>query len=115
MNSTPSSVRVGSPQRRRFSASQIQRFLADFDRSGLSGVAFARQRGLCYTVFCRWRKLHRAPALRPPRLRAVPLGSLLAPAWMAEIALPNGATLRLGAQASAAWTDAVLRRLARSC
>lgn len=112
-NKQPS--RIGSPQRRRFSSTQIQQFLADFDRSGLSAVAFARQHGLCYSVFCRWRKLHRLHSLRVPRLQAVPLGSLLAPSWMAEIALPNGTTVRPSNQACAAWTHAVLRQLARSC
>lgn len=115
MNNNQPATRIGSPKRRRFSTQQIQQFLVDFERSGLSATDFTRQHGLCYSVFCRWRKLHRPGSLRSPRLQAVPLGSLFAPAWMAEIALPNGATLRVSAQASSAWSAELLRTLARSC
>jgi transposase-like protein len=115
VNNNHSAIRVGSSKRRRFSPQQIQQLLAQFERSGLSASAFTRQHGLCYSVFCRWRKRHCALARRPPRLQAVPLGSLFAAAWMAEIALPNGATLRLNPQASPAWSAELLRTLVRSC
>ena len=32
------------------------KILGAFDRSGLSGAAFARQRGIKYTTFCFWRQ-----------------------------------------------------------
>jgi len=97
-----SSTRVGLRQRRRFSPQQIQQLLTQFERSGLSLTEFVRQQGLCYSVFCRWRKRQREGSLRTPVLQAVSLGSLLTANWMAEVALPKGATIRFSAQASSA-------------
>jgi transposase-like protein len=101
----------GSPKRRRFSAQQIQQYLADFERGGLSATAFTREHGLCYSVFCRWRKQGR----RQPRLQPVALGTLLSPSWAAEIVLPQGVTVRLHAQAAPAWTTQLLTVLCRPC
>ena len=115
MNTTLRSPRIGSPTRRRFSPSHIRQCLDDFYRSGLSAVAFCRQHRLCYSAFCRWRKQHRAAPPRPPRLHALPLGSLLAPSWAAEITLADGSTLRLHAHASPAWVNELLRSLRASC
>lgn len=39
----------------RITRSRRAKFLAAFDRSGLSAAAFARQQGLNYTTFCGWR------------------------------------------------------------
>jgi hypothetical protein len=46
------------PDRRfgRTSAAQRSKWLAAFDRSGLSAAAFVRQHGLQYTTFCGWRQ-----------------------------------------------------------
>jgi len=38
-----------------FDADQRAQLLAAFERSGLSGAAFARQQGIHYTTFCGWR------------------------------------------------------------
>jgi transposase-like protein len=40
----------------RFDADQRAQLLAAFERSGLSGAAFARQHGIHYTTFCGWRQ-----------------------------------------------------------
>lgn len=121
MNNHSVLLRNGSRSRRRFSALQIQHWLDEFERSGLSAAAFARQHGLCYPVFCRWRKQRQAPVRRPvatqgrPRFQALPLDSLLAPGWAAEIVLPDRATLRLSTQASGAWLAELLEALRRPC
>jgi hypothetical protein len=47
----------------RFDADQRAQLLAAFERSGLSGAAFARQQGILYTTFCGWR--HRQTKARP--------------------------------------------------
>lgn len=47
----------------RFDADQRAQLLAAFERSGLSGAAFARQQGILYTTFCGWR--HRQAKARP--------------------------------------------------
>ena len=56
-------LRLGSPGRRR-SPKQIARILRQHRRSGLSLLAFARQRQLCYATLLRWRK--RQPKDRHP-------------------------------------------------
>lgn len=100
---------------------QIQQLLDQFQRSGLSAAAFARQQSLCYSVFCRWRKRFAAPGRRRPGtelrpvLQSLPLGSLLVSPWAAEIVLPDRATVRLSAQASGAWLAELLEALHRPC
>jgi transposase-like protein len=121
MNNHSVRIRNGSRSRRRFSALQIQHWLDEFERSGLSAAAFARQHGLCYSVFCRWRKQQRDPvrrrltASRQPRFESLPLDSLLARNWAAEIVLSGQATLRLSSQASSTWIAELLHALRRSC
>ena len=50
-----SSLSVASRTRRRFTATERERLLAELDRSGLSAAAFARERQLTYTTLCHWR------------------------------------------------------------
>jgi len=45
-----------APRKRRFNSHRRARFLAAFDRSGLSAAAFARKHNLHYTTFCGWRQ-----------------------------------------------------------
>ena len=117
MNKHLVSSRNGSRSRRRFSSTQIEQFLDEFDRGDLSAAAFARQEGLCYSSFCRWRKLRERGAHPPssPRLQPLPLGSLLGPSWAAEITWPDGCTLRLQEGVAAAWANELIEALRRSC
>ena len=58
---------------------QRARILAAFDRSGLSGAAFARERGIKYTTFCFWRQ--RRARIKPlPRFAEVELPTVPEPA-----------------------------------
>jgi hypothetical protein len=41
---------------RKRSPEERKQLLEEFERSGLSAVAFTRERGLDYTTFCRWRR-----------------------------------------------------------
>jgi transposase-like protein len=82
------------------------------DRSGLSIAAFARQHDLVYSVLLRWVH-HRGQAVkgrgRPPKLREVPLGSLLgAGRWAAEIVRPDGVTVRVAPDVPATWLEGLL-------
>ena len=43
-------------RRTRSTAAQRLRVLAEFDRSGLSGAGFARDRRIRYSTFCNWRR-----------------------------------------------------------
>jgi transposase-like protein len=102
----------GRRSRRRFSLDQIQSYLRAFDRSGLSMAAFARQHDLVYSVLLRWvhRRGYAAKGRgRPPKLREVPLGSLLgAGRWAAEIVRPDGLTVRVAHDVPATWLEGLL-------
>ena len=103
--------------RRRFTPVQIQSYLRALERSGLSIAAFARQHDLVYSVLLRWlQRRGQAPKHpgRPPKLREVPLGSLLgAGRWAAEIVRSDGVTVRVAHDAPAGWLEALL--VAGSC
>jgi transposase-like protein len=73
---------------RRTNAQRRAQLLAAFNRSGLSGAAFARQYKLNYTTFCGWR--HQAKAKAAPGFVQVEMPA----------ALPDaGLMIELGAQA----------------
>ncbi len=44
-----------APPRRRFTATEREQLLTEFDRSGLTAAAFARERQITYTTLCHWR------------------------------------------------------------
>lgn len=69
------------------------KFLAAFDRSGLSAAAFARQQGLNYTTFCGWRH-RRTKAKTSPGFVQVELAGVPAPADLV-IELSGSARMRL--------------------
>jgi hypothetical protein len=48
-------------------------------------------------------------------LQTVPISSLLGPAWAAEIALPDGSTVRLQERVASAWAAELVHALRRSC
>jgi len=78
---------------------QIRKYVAAFRRSGLSVAAFARQQGLSSYLLRRWLQgADRMASARVGAFQSVPLGSLLGPAWAAEVVGPTGVTVRLSAQ-----------------
>lgn len=83
------------PQRDPHRARFWQSLIADWNRSGQSITAFCRQRGICKSGFCRWRRIltdeHDAPSPPPPAF--VPV-RVVADA-MAEVVLPTGLVVRL--------------------
>lgn len=107
----------GPRRRRRFSTDQIRQWVADYEGSGLSAAAYAREHGLCYEVLRRWVRGRRRTASRAvgqPAFQAVPLSALLGPGWAAEISLPQGPTVRVSAQAAPGWIGELLSVL-RTC
>jgi len=78
---------------RRITPSRRSKFLAAFDRSGLSCVAFARQQGLNYTTFCGWRH-RRTKGKASPGFVQVELASVPAPAELV-VELSGNARVRL--------------------
>jgi len=67
------------------------KFLAAFERSGLSAAAFARQQGLHYTTFCGWRH-RRAKVKASPGFVQVELPS---PAVPAELVIELSERVRM--------------------
>jgi hypothetical protein len=88
MNTTSHSARGRSS---RTGAARRAQLLADFDRSGLSAAAFARQQGLNYTTFCGWRQ-RRDQATVSPGFVQVEVTPPLAPV---ELVIEVGAHARL--------------------
>ena len=84
------------------------RWLAAFDRSGLSAAAFTRRHGLNYTTFCGWRQ-RRAKAKTSPAFVQVELPE---PAVPAELVIELGAQARL--RISSAGQIALAVRLLQS-
>jgi hypothetical protein len=82
-----------SPRRRttRTDPGRRDRWLAAFDRSGLSAAAFTRQQRLNYTTFCGWRQ-RRADAKASPGFVQVELPEPAAPA---QLLIELGAQARL--------------------
>ena len=110
---------LGRRPRRRFTLEQIQNYLRAFDRSGMSVAAFAGRHDLGYSVLSRWiQRRAQAPGTwagtgrrrgQRPKLREVPLSSLLGPGrWAAEIVRPDGVTVRVAHDVPAAWLDSLL-------
>ena len=78
---------------------QVRKYVAAFERSGLSVASFARERGLSPYLLRRWlRESPRFVGTRGGDFQNVPLGSLLGPAWAAEVVSPRGLTVRFSAQ-----------------
>ena len=80
-----------SIHRHRTSPARRTQLLAAFDRSGLSAAAFARQQGIGYTTFCRWRQ-HRSKTPSAPAFVEVELAEATAPV---EVWVEVGAHARL--------------------
>ena len=101
----------GSPPhlRKPTDAKRRAQLLAEFDRSGLSSAAFARERDLNYTTFCGWRH-RRAKAKQSPGFVQV---ELPAPTLPVELVIDLGvsARMRLSANAQIELAARLLQRL----
>jgi hypothetical protein len=86
MKTSKPSFRAG-----RTDGAQRARLLAEFERSGLSAVDFARQQGLNYTTFCGWRqrrdKTKTSPAFVQVEVTPVPVPT--------ELLIEVGAAVRI--------------------
>ena len=108
--------------RRRRTPPQRAELLTQYRRSGLSQRDFVQSHGLGLSTLTKWLREERRTDGKPPEgndpvpfqevnLRP-PFGTA---SWAAEVALADGAVLRLGAQASVAWATELLQALRRSC
>lgn len=112
-------VTVDTRGRVRTSREQRRLILAEFERSGVSAVEFARRAGLKYSTLAGWR--HRYPRskrpgpVRPVRLLEAVLPASSLPVFTAlpvlPVLLPGGARLELSGTAQLPLAAALLREL----
>ncbi len=110
----------GLRSRRRHTPQQRAELLTQYRRSGSSQREFVQLHGLGLSTLTKWlREARRTGVERSGRkgstlFQAVNLSPLLgATGWAAEVALADGAVLRLSAQADAAWATELLQALRR--
>lgn len=108
--------------RHRHTPRQRTELLTQYRRSGLSQRDFVQSHGLGLSTLTQWLRQERLSGIQPDgRNGAVPFQEVsLRPqfsstGWAAEVALRDGAVLRLGAQASVAWATELLQVLRRPC
>jgi transposase-like protein len=108
-------VTVDTRGRVRTSREQRRLILAEFERSGVSAVEFARRSGLKYSTLAGWRQRHRRsqrPGLRPVRLlEAVLPTAAVAGSIKLPVLLPGGARLEITCAAQLPLALALLREL----
>lgn len=108
--------------RRRRTPQQRAELLTQYRRSGLSQRDFVQSHGLGLSTLTQWLRTERRTGVKPPeRNDAVPFQEVnLSPpfrptGWAAEVALADGAVLRLSAQADVAWATELCQALRRPC
>jgi transposase-like protein len=109
-------VTVDTRGRVRTSREQRRLILAEFERSGVSAVEFARRLGLKYSTLAGWRhrhrRSHRPGRLRPVRLLEAMLPTAPVPSLTAlPVILPGGARLEIACAAQLPLAVALLREL----
>jgi len=109
-------VTVDTRGRVRTSREQRRLILAEFERSGVSAVEFARRSGLKYSTLAGWRhrhgRSHRPGRLRPVRLLEAVLPTAPVPSLTAlPVILPGGARLEIACAAQLPLAAALLREL----
>jgi len=118
MKHTDSDIR----SRRRRTPQQRAELLTQYRRSGLSQRDFVQSHGLGLSTLTKWLRTERRTGVQPPeRNGSVPFQEVnLRPpfrptGWAAEVALADGAVLRLSAQADVAWATELFQALRRPC
>jgi hypothetical protein len=106
--------------RRRYTSSERERLVAQYESSGLTQAVFAQRQDIKLGTFQQW--LYRRHPEKPPALRARPAFQELPwcelaglNCWHAQLQWPNGMKLRLNAQASGPWIEVLLEKLRGLC
>ena len=100
-----------------FTPNERAQWVSRYRSSGLTQAQFAQQHGLKLTTLQWWiyggrrKQQHSANGFR--EIAVSPLWP--AGAWAAELTWPSGMTVRLGAQAEAAWIEALLKMVRQEC
>lgn len=109
-------VTLDTKGRVRTSREQRRLILAEFERSGVSAVEFARRAGLKYSTLAGWRhrhrRSHRPGRVRPVRLLEAVLPTAPVPSLTAlPVLLPGGARLEIACAAQLPLAVALIREL----
>ena len=109
-------------RRRRRTQQQRTELLIQYRRSGLSQREFVQRHGLGLSTLTKWLRAARQTDGKPSRqngadlFQEVQLPPPFRPTgWAAEVALADGAVLRLSAQADATWATELMQALRRPC
>lgn len=105
-------------RQRRFSAAERGEWISRYRSSQLPTSQFAQQHGLNRGTLYRWLRQERPPRAADSEglaFQEVYLPSSLTRAWVAEITLPEGVVVRLGAAATPAWIKFLLQTLRSAC
>jgi len=104
-------------QRPTFSLDERAQWVSRYRSSGLTQAQFAQQNGLKLATLRWWiygpRRKQQPSATGFREMAVSPLWP--AGAWAAELTWPSGMTMRLGAQAEAAWIEALLKAVRQEC
>ena len=112
-------VTLDTKGRVRTSREQRRLILAEFERSGVSAVEFARRSGLKYSTLAGWRHRHRrskrSGTVRPVRLLEAVLPTSSPPSLSVRpalpVLLPGGARLEIACAAQLPLAVALIREL----
>ena len=88
------------------------RIVGDWNRSGLSGVAFAAEQGIDVRGLYRWRRLAEQKPLIPASPGLIEVPPVTISAWAAEVAI-RGGTVRLSPAASPQWAGLLIKELSQ--
>jgi transposase-like protein len=105
-------------RRSRVSAEERAQWVSQYHSSGLSTRQFVQQHGLKDGTLQRWirEERQRSPASEAAGFQEVQVSSYAGTgAWAAEVVLPGGILVRLGATASATWMRSLWASLQSSC
>jgi len=112
----------GLRSRRRRTPQQRTELLTQYRRSGLSQRDFVKSHGLGLSTLTKWLGEERLSGVQPDgRNGAVPFQEVnlrppfSSPGWAAEVALTDGAVLRLNVQTDPAWVAELLPALRQPC
>ena len=108
-----------SKGRLRTSKEQRRVILAEFERSGISAIAFARRTGLKYSIFAAWVQRYRRtkrPLKKSPLRLLEAVATQPSPVVIAlQIQLPGGARLEIGDAGQISLAAALIAALEKSC
>ena len=111
-------LRVDRRGRVRVSAERREAILTDFDRSGLSGAAYARLHGIRYSTFASWVQKRRRgsgggvqPSERANTVRLAEVVVEPGEAAALTIELPGGVRMRVSSREQASMAAGLLKEL----